>query len=115
MAEIDGDRIAVQGILPQLFTLQRLLLCFGLGLRDVRRLLWSVRAVAINGLSLRGGHLGGVICLGAGYRFCCLELLHGRRKLLLPLLVLGIVLRLQTLLRFEARHLLRIRRSRSHR
>ena len=93
----------------QLLPFQHLLLGFRLGLRDVGGLLRRVWAVAVNGRTLRGGHLWRTVCLWTRYRLLLLKLLHLGRKLLLALPVVRILPGLYLLHRFEARHLLRIR------
>ena len=114
MAEIDSDRVAIQSVLMQLFAFQSLLLGFGLGLRDIRGLLRSIRTVSIDGLALGGGHPGRSIRLGTRHRLLLLKLLHLGSEGVLALLVFRIPSRLHLLLGLKTSNLLRIRSRGSH-
>jgi hypothetical protein len=83
--EVDGDGIAVHGVLMHLFLLQSLLLGLGLHLRDVGGLVRRIRAVAIHRRTLGGRHRRRTCGLRPWDTLRSLKLLHFGGKFLLAL------------------------------
>jgi hypothetical protein len=98
MLEVDGDGVAVNGVLLLLLLRQLLLFGLGLSLSEIGGMLGSVGTVAVNGVALGRCHRGRACGLGAGHTLFCLQLLHRGSHLLLVLTLVGVALRLQLLL-----------------
>jgi hypothetical protein len=64
--EVDGDGIAIDGVVLLFFPRKLLLLGFRLRFRDVGSVGWCIRAVAVDRVALRGGHRRRASGLGAG-------------------------------------------------